>query len=97
MDGASDSASFLANYDPRAYDPVAVTVDVVALTIRDAGLQVLLVRRGEQPYRGTGRCPAASSGRAPAPAASGPRRTWPRPRPASWPKRRARGLRPTPP
>lgn len=52
MDGASDSASFLANYDPRAYDPVAVTVDVVALTIRDAGLQVLLVRRGEQPYQG---------------------------------------------
>ena len=40
-------------YDPRAYDPVAVTVDVVALTIRDAELQVLLVRRGEQPYRGS--------------------------------------------
>src|ERR1700722_16949260 len=43
---------FLAGYDPRAYDPVAVTVDVVALTIRDAELQVLLVRRGEPPYRG---------------------------------------------
>jgi 8-oxo-dGTP diphosphatase len=46
----SDSESFLAAYDPRAYDPVAVTVDVVTLTIRDAELQVLLVRRGEQPY-----------------------------------------------
>ncbi len=45
--------SFLAGYDPRAYDPVAVTVDVVALTIRDAQLQVLLVRRGGQPYRGS--------------------------------------------
>jgi 8-oxo-dGTP diphosphatase len=49
----SDTESFLAGYDPRAYDPVAVAVDVVALTIRDAQLQVLLVRRGEPPYRGS--------------------------------------------
>ncbi len=55
----------LASYDPRAYDPIAVTVDVVALTIRnrtdvlEAGarverrvLHVLLVRRGEMPYAG---------------------------------------------
>ncbi|HEX7165256.1 MAG TPA: NUDIX domain-containing protein [Trebonia sp.] len=48
-----DSESFLAAYDPRAYDPVAVTVDVVALTIRNAALQVLLVRRGEQPFQGS--------------------------------------------
>ncbi|WP_250292302.1 NUDIX domain-containing protein [Frankia sp. CiP1_Cm_nod1] len=54
-----------APYDPRAYDPIAVTVDVVAFTIRDqsrareAGgppgrraLHVLLVRRGEMPYAG---------------------------------------------
>jgi 8-oxo-dGTP diphosphatase len=53
VDGIGDSESFLAAYDPRAYDPVAVTVDVVALTIRDAQLQVLLVRRGEQPYQGS--------------------------------------------
>jgi 8-oxo-dGTP diphosphatase len=53
VDGIGDSESFLAAYDPRAYDPVAVTVDVVALTIRDAALQVLLVRRGEQPYQGS--------------------------------------------
>jgi 8-oxo-dGTP diphosphatase len=32
--------------------PVAVTVDVVALTVRAGRLQVLLVRRGEEPYRG---------------------------------------------
>lgn len=44
---------FLASYDPRAYDPVAVTVDVVALTIRDGKLAVLLVRRGEHPYQGS--------------------------------------------
>ena len=53
VDDASDTESFLAGYDPRAYDPIAVTVDVVALTIRDAQLQVLLVRRGEQPYQGS--------------------------------------------
>src|ERR1700760_3248723 len=44
--------SFLAEYDPRAYDPVAVTVDVVALTIRESRLQVLLIRRGEPPFQG---------------------------------------------
>jgi 8-oxo-dGTP diphosphatase len=53
VDDISDSESFLAGYDPRAYDPVAVTVDVVTLTIRDAELQVLLVRRGVQPYAGS--------------------------------------------
>jgi 8-oxo-dGTP diphosphatase len=52
VDGTDDSAGFLAGYDPRAFDPVAVTVDVVALTIRDGALQVLLIRRGEQPFRG---------------------------------------------
>ncbi|MDG4766013.1 NUDIX domain-containing protein [Solwaraspora sp. WMMD406] len=45
-------AEFLASYDPQAYPPVAVTVDVVALTIRDAQLHVLLVRRGAAPYEG---------------------------------------------
>jgi 8-oxo-dGTP diphosphatase len=53
VDDSSDTESFLAGYDPRAYDPVAVAVDVVALTIRDAQLQVLLVRRGERPYLGS--------------------------------------------
>ena len=43
---------YLASYDPRAYPPVAVTVDVVALTIRDGDLHVLLVRRAEPPYAG---------------------------------------------
>ncbi|GIJ68970.1 NUDIX hydrolase [Virgisporangium ochraceum] len=43
---------FLASYDPRAFPPVAVTVDVVALTIRDAALNVLLVQRGSPPYEG---------------------------------------------
>ena len=41
---------FLADYDPRAHAPVAVTVDVVALTIRHDTPHVLLIRRGEPPY-----------------------------------------------
>jgi 8-oxo-dGTP diphosphatase len=48
-----DTERFLAEYDPRAYPPIAVTVDVVALTIRDGALQVLLVRRGVPPYQGS--------------------------------------------
>ena len=39
-------------YDPRVFDPVAVTVDIVALTIRDGDLHVLVVKRGEAPYKG---------------------------------------------
>ncbi|TDC66176.1 NUDIX domain-containing protein [Micromonospora sp. KC207] len=43
---------FLAAYDPRAYPAVAVTVDVVALTIRSDALHLLLVRRGAPPFEG---------------------------------------------
>jgi 8-oxo-dGTP diphosphatase len=39
-------------YDPRSYPPVAVTVDLVVLTIRNDALAVLLVRRGEDPFAG---------------------------------------------
>ena len=39
-------------YDPRAYPPLAVTVDVVTFTIVDDQLQILLVRRGQAPHRG---------------------------------------------
>ena len=39
-------------YEPRVYPPVAVTVDVVTFTIVDDQLQVLLVRRGQEPYKG---------------------------------------------
>jgi 8-oxo-dGTP diphosphatase len=37
-------------YDPAAYPPFAVTVDLVVLTVRDHGLCVLAVRRGEPPF-----------------------------------------------
>lgn len=39
-------------YDPRAFPPVGVTVDLVLLTIREDALCTLLVRRGEEPYAG---------------------------------------------
>ena len=39
-------------YDPRAYPPVAVTVDLVTFTIVHDQLQILLVRRGQDPYEG---------------------------------------------
>ncbi|MQS15370.1 NUDIX hydrolase [Streptomyces kaniharaensis] len=44
---------WLAAYDPRAYTPVAVTVDVVALTLRHGSLHVLLVERAAPPYQGS--------------------------------------------
>jgi 8-oxo-dGTP diphosphatase len=49
-EGRVTEEEFLAGYDPRDYSPVAVTVDIVALTIRDGQLHVLLIRRGEPPY-----------------------------------------------
>ena len=48
----SDEREFLDSYDPAAFAPVAVTVDVVALTIRAGRLHVLLVERGEHPFAG---------------------------------------------
>jgi 8-oxo-dGTP diphosphatase len=42
----------MEGYDPRSYPPVAVTVDLVVLTIRDGQLVVLTVRRGEPPFQG---------------------------------------------
>ena len=39
-------------YDPSRFPPFAVTVDVVILTMVEGSLRVLLVRRGEAPFRG---------------------------------------------
>ncbi|QMU70822.1 NUDIX hydrolase [Streptacidiphilus sp. P02-A3a] len=43
---------WLAAYDPHAFAPVAVTVDIVVLTMRHSRLHVLLVERAGPPYRG---------------------------------------------
>lgn len=45
-------AEFLEHYDPRAFPPTAVTVDVALFTIRQDRLCVLLVRRAEHPHKG---------------------------------------------
>ncbi|MFJ7943182.1 NUDIX hydrolase [Streptomyces sp. NPDC096354] len=39
-------------YDPYAFEPFAVTVDLAVFTVRDGRLHVLLVERGEAPYKG---------------------------------------------
>lgn len=52
MGAEQTERDFLAAYDPRAFDPIAVTVDVVALTLRADRLHVLAVRRGGPPYEG---------------------------------------------
>ncbi|MFJ9433135.1 NUDIX hydrolase [Streptomyces sp. NPDC101490] len=39
-------------YDPRAFEPFAVTVDLAVLTVREERLHVLLVERGREPYAG---------------------------------------------
>lgn len=39
-------------YDPSAFPPFAVTVDLVVLTVRGHALCALVVRRGESPYEG---------------------------------------------
>jgi 8-oxo-dGTP diphosphatase len=48
-DGERD---YLERYDPRAFPPVAVTVDVVLFTIRLGRFSVLLIRRGQHPELG---------------------------------------------
>ena len=42
----------MTDYDPHAFPPFAVTVDIVVLTLVDRDLHVLLIERGEDPYRG---------------------------------------------
>jgi 8-oxo-dGTP diphosphatase len=41
-----------AGYDPRAFPPFAVTVDVVVLTVVDDVLHLPLIRRAEDPFAG---------------------------------------------
>ncbi|KOY58497.1 NUDIX hydrolase [Streptomyces sp. XY332] len=39
-------------YDPHAFEPFAVTVDLAVFTVRGGALHVLLIRRGQEPYEG---------------------------------------------
>ncbi|MFD5930745.1 NUDIX domain-containing protein [Streptomyces sp. NPDC060333] len=42
----------MSPYDPSAFPPFAVTVDLVVLTVQRHALCALVVRRGEQPFQG---------------------------------------------
>lgn len=48
----NEEADFLAKYDPSQFPPVAVTVDVASLAIRDDALSMLLVERSQPPFKG---------------------------------------------
>ncbi|MEZ0093354.1 NUDIX domain-containing protein [Streptacidiphilus sp. EB129] len=50
-EGRPGEQAWLAQYDPRAFPPVAVTVDIVVLTLRQNRLHVLLVERAAPPYQ----------------------------------------------
>ncbi|HEX8079287.1 MAG TPA: NUDIX hydrolase [Jatrophihabitans sp.] len=44
--------AFLASYDPSQYPTFALTVDLTIFTIRNGALCVLLIERGDHPYKG---------------------------------------------
>jgi len=46
-----DELAWLSTYDPTAFPPFAVTVDVVLLTVHDGRFSVLLVERDTHPFR----------------------------------------------
>ena len=48
----SDETNESGAYDPTQFPAFAVTVDVVILTMSDGALHMLLVRRGEAPFKG---------------------------------------------
>jgi 8-oxo-dGTP diphosphatase len=48
----STEAEFLKNYRPADFPRPSVTVDIAAFSVIDAELRVLLVRRGEHPFKG---------------------------------------------
>jgi 8-oxo-dGTP diphosphatase len=49
---ADDYDRRMSPYDPSAFPPFAVTVDLVVLTVRGHALCALVVRRGESPFQG---------------------------------------------
>jgi 8-oxo-dGTP diphosphatase len=49
---SDDESAFLAAYDPRDFPAIALTVDVVVLTMREGRLNVLLVERAGPPFQG---------------------------------------------
>ena len=48
----TDEAGFPAGYDASEFPAFAVTVDMVILTMAEGELQALLIRRGQEPFKG---------------------------------------------
>ena len=57
---APTEAEFLRNYRPADFARPSVTVDIAAFSVIDAELRVLLIRRGEHPFKGAWRFLGAS-------------------------------------
>jgi 8-oxo-dGTP diphosphatase len=47
-----DESEFLQEYDPTAYEPLSVAVDLVLMTVVDGAPAALLVRRADHPHLG---------------------------------------------
>ena len=60
--GADDEVAFLKSYDPRAFEPVAVAVDVALIAVDDGALRTLVVSRDEHPFKGQWALPGAFVG-----------------------------------
>src|SRR5579863_7145352 len=50
---SSTEAEFLRGYRPADFPRPSVTVDIAAFSVIDAELRVLLIRRGEHPFKGS--------------------------------------------
>lgn len=48
-----EEADFLASYNPAGYPFMALTSDIVVLTVKTGKLSVLLIKRGGHPYKGS--------------------------------------------
>jgi 8-oxo-dGTP diphosphatase len=59
---SSDEAAFLATYDPAHYPGPSVAVDLVLATVHEREMRVLLVRRGEHPFKGAWALPGGFVG-----------------------------------
>lgn len=49
---SNDEKAFLDSYNPKAYECPSITADIIIFTMRYEKLNVLLVRRGQHPFKG---------------------------------------------
>lgn len=49
---SAEEKDFLENYNPKEYPSIGLTADIVVFTIRNGELSVLLIERGDHPFKG---------------------------------------------